>query len=162
LGVITAEARKWADQEFPKFEFEVTRLDIARFAQAIEATDPVHFDQAAARAAGFEDVVAPALFPYVIRMNAYNLVSRAHLEEDGSPSADVPPLETRRAMAGETAIEIGEPIVAGDVITVEKRLLDLYEKEGRSGPLVFVQMEFVFTNQGGHTVAREQFTRIYR
>jgi hydroxyacyl-ACP dehydratase HTD2-like protein with hotdog domain len=162
LGVITDEARKWAEKEFPPFDFTVTGRDIAQFAHATEATDSIHFDREAAREAGFDDVVAPALFPYVIRMQAYNLVDRAHLEPDGSPGADVPPLPTRRAMAGETTIELGDPIVAGDVITVEKRLLDLYEKEGRSGPLVFVQMEFMFRNQHGRMVAREQFTRIYR
>lgn len=162
MGIITEEARSWAGKEFPPFEFIVTGLDIARFAHAVEATEPIHFDRAAARAAGFADVVAPALFPYVIRMQAYNLVDRAHLEPDGSPSADVPPLPTRRAMAGETSILLGEPIVAGDVITVEKHVLDLYEKEGKSGPLVFVQMEFTFHNQHGRLVAREQFTRIYR
>jgi acyl dehydratase len=162
VSVITDEARSWADKEFPRFDFKVTGRDIAQFAHATEATDPIHFDREAARASGFDDVVAPALFPYVIRMQAYNLVDRAYLEPDGSPSADVPPLPTRRAMAGETSIELGDPIVAGDVITVEKRLLDLYEKEGRSGPLVFVQMEFTFHNQHGRLVAREQFTRIYR
>jgi acyl dehydratase len=162
VGIITDEARSWAEKEFPRFDFAVTGRDIAQFAHATEATDPIHFDRAAARAAGFDDVVAPALFPYVIRMQAYNLVDRAHLEPDGSPSADVPPLPTRRAMAGETSIDLGDPIVAGDVITVEKHLLDLYEKEGRSGPLVFVQMEFTFHNQHGRLVAREQFTRIYR
>jgi hydroxyacyl-ACP dehydratase HTD2-like protein with hotdog domain len=162
VGIITDEARRWAEKEFPRFDFTVTERDIAQFAHATEATDPIHFDRASARAAGYEDVVAPALFPYVIRMQAYNLVDSAQLEPDGSPSADVPPLPTRRAMAGETSIELGDPIVAGDIITVEKRLLDLYEKEGRSGPLVFVQMEFTFHNQHGRLVAREQFTRIYR
>jgi hypothetical protein len=38
----------------------------------------------------------------------------------------------------------------------------MYEKEGRSGPLVFVEMEFIFTNQKGELVAKEYFTRIYR
>ena len=38
----------------------------------------------------------------------------------------------------------------------------MYEKEGRSGPFVFVEMEFTFTNQRGGLVARENFTRIYR
>ncbi|MEX1124165.1 MAG: MaoC family dehydratase N-terminal domain-containing protein, partial [Acidimicrobiia bacterium] len=90
------------------------------------------------------------------------LVPSDQLEPDGSPTADVPPLPTRRAMAGETAIEVGEPVVAGDVITVRKRLAEMYEKEGRTGPLVFVEMEFTFTNQRGKLVARENFTRIYR
>ena len=47
-------------------------------------------------------------------------------------------------------------------MTVGKRIVEMYEKEGRSGPLVFVTMEFTFTNQRGEMVAREQFTRIYR
>jgi hydroxyacyl-ACP dehydratase HTD2-like protein with hotdog domain len=47
-------------------------------------------------------------------------------------------------------------------VTVVKRIIDMYEKEGRSGTLVFVTQEFTFTNQRGEMVAREQFTRIYR
>ena len=162
MGVITAEARRWADREYPKVEFAVSARDILKYAHAIEATDRIHFDRAAATEAGYRDVVAPPLFPYVIRMQSYNLTDRHGLLEDGSPAADVPPLPTRRAMAGETSIELGEPVVAGDVITVQKRLIDMYEKEGKSGPLVFVQMEFTFHNQDGALVARELFTRIYR
>jgi len=44
----------------------------------------------------------------------------------------------------------------------EAGLADLYEKEGRSGPMAFVVMEFVFTNQRDEVVATERFTRIYR
>jgi 3-methylfumaryl-CoA hydratase len=65
-------------------------------------------------------------------------------------------------MAGETTVELGERVVAGDVITVQKQLARMYEKEGKSGPLVFVEMEFTFTNQRGEMVASENFTRIYR
>lgn len=162
MGVITDEARRWAEQKYPAVSFAVTTRDIAQYAHAIDATDRIHFDQEEAQAAGYRGVVAPSLFPYVIRMQGYNLMGRDELEVDGSPSADVPPLPTHRAMAGETSIELGEPIVAGDVITVEKRLLDLYEKEGKTGPLVFVQMEFTYRNQDNQRVAREQFTRIYR
>ena len=160
MGVITDEARAWADRTYPDFEYPVSRIDIARFARATGETDPVHYDPEAAAAAGHRDVLAPTMFPYSIRMHASNL--GGHLEPDGSASADVPPLPTRRAMAGETSITFGVPVVAGDVVTVRKRLDDLYEKEGRSGPLVFVTMEFTFTNQRGEHVATEKFTRIYR
>ena len=160
--MITQEARAWADRVYPSHEFTVSVRDIQKYAGAVGETDAIHFDGDAARAAGFRDIVAPALFPYVIRMQAYGLVDRAQLEPDGSTAEDVPPLPTRRAMAGETTIELGAPVIAGDVITVEKRLMDLYEKEGRSGPLVFVDMEFTFRNQDDDLVARERFTRIYR
>jgi acyl dehydratase len=162
MGVITEEARRWADRDYPRFEMQVTATDIARFAHATGETNPIHFDRDVAVAAGYADVVAPTLFPYVVRMHASALVPSDQLEPDGSPKADVPPLPTRRAMAGETSVVLGEPVVAGDVIAVEKRLADMFEKEGRSGPLVFVEMEFTFTNQRGELVARENFTRIYR
>jgi acyl dehydratase len=162
MPVITEEARRWADREYPEFEMQVTATDIARFAYATGETDPIHFDRAAAMAAGYPDVVAPTLFTYVVRMHASALVPPDELEPDGSPRADVPPLPTRRAMAGETRVVLGERVVAGDVIRVQKRLAQMYEKEGRSGPLVFVEMEFTFTNQRDELVARENFTRIYR
>ncbi|MGI9648149.1 MAG: FAS1-like dehydratase domain-containing protein [Acidimicrobiia bacterium] len=160
--VIDAEARAWADREYPDFDFPVTATDIARFAHATGETNPIHFERTVAVEQGHSDVVAPTMFPYVIRQHASALVSHDELEADGSPSSDVPPLPTKRAMAGETAIEFGSPIVAGDTITVRKRLADMYEKQGRSGPLVFVEMEFSFTNQRGERVAKESFTRIYR
>lgn len=162
MTVITDEARAWADRDYPDFRFPVSAIDIARFARATGETDPVHYDRDAAIAAGYADVVAPTMFPYVVRMHAAALVPPEELEPDGSPGADVPPLPTRRAMAGETSMDFGVPVVAGDVITVTKRLADMYEKEGRSGPLVFVTMEFTFTNQRDETVAVESFTRIYR
>jgi len=162
MGVITDDAHRWADRDYPPFEMLVTATDIAKFAHATGETNPIHFDKEAAVAAGYADVVAPTLFSYVVRMHASALVPPDQLELDGSPTADVPPLPTRRAMAGETSVVLGERVVAGDVISVRKRLSRMYEKEGRSGPLVFVEMEFTFTNQRGDLVSRENFTRIYR
>jgi hydroxyacyl-ACP dehydratase HTD2-like protein with hotdog domain len=162
MGVITDEARSWATAPFPAFEMVISRTDIQRFARAIGETDPVYFDIVAAREAGYPDLLAPLYFPYIIRSHASHLVSANQLEPDGSASVDVPPLPTDRAMAGETVIDFGAAIHAGDVITMEKRITDLYEKEGRSGTLVFVTIEFLFTNNRGHQVFRESFTRIYR
>lgn len=160
--LITDEARRWADETFEPFRYVVDRTSIARYARAIGEDDPVHFDPEAAKALGYDDVVAPPFFPYVIRMHAAHLVPRSELEPDGSFAGDVPPVETARAMAGETSIDLGAPVVAGDEILLQKRIADMYEKTGRSGPMVFVTMEFAFTNQRGEMVAREHFTRIYR
>jgi hydroxyacyl-ACP dehydratase HTD2-like protein with hotdog domain len=160
--IITDEARQWATEPFAPYETTVSRNDIARFARAVGETDPVYYDVDAARACGHPDVLAPAYFPYTIRMHAAHLVDRSDLEADGSSTADVPPLPTDRAMAGETSIEVGAPIHAGDTITLDKRIVELYEKSGRSGALVFVTTEFVFTNQREEFVMRERFTRIYR
>lgn len=162
MALITEEARAWADQAYPDFSMTVSRTDILRYAHAIGETNPIYLDVTAARDAGYADLVAPPFFPYVIRMHASNLGPRQDLAPDGSATADVPPVETTRAMAGEITIELGAPVIAGDTIRVVKRIVDMYEKEGRSGPLLFVTMEFTFTNQQDELVAREEFTRIYR
>lgn len=160
--LITEQARRWAAEPFEPSVFEVGRNDILRFARAIGATDGVHTDSDAARAAGYRDLLAPPFFPYVIRMHAANLAGRDRLEADGSATEDVPPLDAKRAMAGETEIEMGVPVVAGDTITLHKEIIDLYEKIGRSGPMAFVKTQFTFINQHGELVMRERFTRIYR
>lgn len=162
MGLLTDEARAWAQEPFDPHVVTVSASDIARYARAIGETNPVFYDVEAAQAAGHADVVAPPYFPYTIRMQAANLRDRSELEPDGSSSEDVPPVAATRAMAGETKIEMGVPVVAGDTITLEKRIVDIYEKSGRSGDLVFVVQEFRFTNQKGDLVMVEEFTRIYR
>ena len=162
MGLLNDEARDWAKEPFAPYEVTVSATDIARYARAIGETNPIHYDEEAAYAAGHSAVIAPPYFPYTIRMQAANLRHRSELEPDGSSSEDVPPIETTRAMAGETKIEMGVPVAAGDTITLEKRVVDIYEKSGRSGDLVFVVQEFRFTNQNGALVMREEFTRIYR
>lgn len=162
MGIITQEARAWAEQSFPPYTVTVGRTDIQRYASAIGETDPIYFEVEAARASGHPDLPAPPYFPYTVRLHAANLVPAGELKPDGSATADVPPLPTTRAMAGETVIEFGETIHAGDTLRLEKRITDLFEKEGRSGTLVFVKTEFVFTNQRDDVVFREEFTRIYR
>lgn len=162
MGLLTDEARAWAEEPFSPYEVTVSSTDIARYARAIGETDPVFFDAEAAKAAGHVDVIAPPYFPYTIRMQATNLVDRAELEPDGSSSEDVPPVEATRAMAGETKLEMGVTVVAGDTLTMHKRVKDIYEKSGRSGEMVFVVQEFEFINQQGDLVMREEFTRIYR
>lgn len=160
--MITESARLWADQSFPSHKVRVTRTDIVRYARAIGETDPVHLDVEAARAAGHIDILAPPYFPYVLRNQVAHLVDRGMITPDGSAAADVPPLQITSAMAGETEITIGQPIHAGDTVTVGKRIIDLYDKVGRSGPLVFVRTEYTFHNQNGSSVFTERFTRIYK
>lgn len=160
--MLTEEARQWASRPFEPYVVTVSATDIVRYARAIGETDARYFDTVAAQAAGYADIVAPPYFPYTVRMQGANLRDRGDLEPDGSSSEDVPPIESSRAMAGETKIEMGVPVIAGDTIHLTKRIVDIYEKSGRSGELVFVVQEFRFTNQRDELVMAEAFTRIYR
>ncbi len=159
--VITPEARQWAARDYPDVQVAITARDIAKFAHATGETDPTYFDAEAARAAGYRDVVAPPMFYLLLRSEPYHLRPRDELERDGSPSEDIPPLALTRAMAGETELTFDGRFVAGDMVTCRKRLADLTEKQGRSGPLAFLHFEYRFDVEG-HTVVCERFTRILR
>ena len=160
-SVITQEAREWAARSYPDVTVEVTARDIAKFAHATGETDPMYFDAEAARAAGFRDIVAPQMFYLLLRSEPHHLRPRGELGVDGSATEDLPPLALTRAMAGETRLEFYGRFVAGDVVTCRKRLVDITEKQGRSGPLVFLQFEYRYHVEG-RTVTLERFTRIMR
>lgn len=46
---------------------EVEKGAIRRFAEALGETNPIHFDEGAARAAGYRSIVAPLTFPTALR-----------------------------------------------------------------------------------------------
>jgi acyl dehydratase len=160
-SIITAEARAWAERDHPSVEVTVSRADIMRFAYATGERDPIHFDLAAARAAGHRDLPAPPMFCVSLRISTFTLRPTDELEPDGWPSEDVPPLPTRRGMAGNTALTLHGDIYAGDQVRVGKRLTGMAEKHGRSGPLVLLTFEYRYETERG-LAAVELFTRILR
>lgn len=48
--------------------YEVGREKIREFATAVGASDPAHHDEAAARALGYADILAPLTFPIILTM----------------------------------------------------------------------------------------------
>lgn len=50
-------------------------------------------------------------------------------------------------------IEVGVPVVAGDVLSSTSTVHDVYEKTGRSGRMTFVVFRTTVTNQRNETVA---------
>jgi len=63
---------------------------------------------------------------------------------------------------GGDAFEYARPVRPGDQITARTRLVDAYEKQGKSGSMLFLVTETVFTDPKGATVASIRGTRIRR
>jgi acyl dehydratase len=97
-----------AGREFPATPpYDVSRSQIAAFADAIGADDPLHRDPAAARAAGHPDVVAPPTYPIVVAFQAMT----AFMADPGVG------IELRNVVHSEQRFEADRPIRAGDVLT---------------------------------------------
>ena len=122
--------------------FEVTRDLIQGFSRGIGETDPVHTDEAVARAQGFRGLVAPPTF-------CTGLVHRVSLP-------DIKLRFGRTRMHAGQRVQFRAPIVAGDFVTASSHLKDVYPKTGRSGTMVFIVWETTFRNQDGTVVADVQ------
>ena len=97
-----------AGREFPPTPpYDVSRRQIAAFAEAIGSADPVHRDPEAARAAGHPDVIAPPTFPIVIAFQAMTALM-------ADPDVGI---ELRNVVHSDQRFEVARPIRAGDVLT---------------------------------------------
>jgi acyl dehydratase len=97
--------------------YEVSRVKIAEFADAIGDANPLYRDRAAAQAAGYPDVIAPPTFPIVIAVAA-----------SGTAVAD-PGLGVNYAMVvhGEQRFEYSRPLHAGDLVTAQSTISGIRE-----------------------------------
>jgi acyl dehydratase len=138
---------------------EVTAKDIRRYAQAIGDSNPLYIDPVFASTTHHHGVVAPPLFCHSL---AFDDVPVQKLRPDGIPSELDIKLPSNHAVGGAGVFEPGVDVRPGDVISVTVEVANIYEKVGKSGPLYFVEIESVFTNQNQELVAREVATFISR
>jgi acyl dehydratase len=135
-------------RSYPPFEYEVGREKIREYASAVGETNPVHKDPEAARQAGFRNVVAPPMFCVVYSAGAM------------APAILDPELGINLALMvhGSQEFEWEEPVVAGDVITTEARVKDIYVKNG----MKFYVFESESKNQDGQMTVKGTWTNIVR
>jgi acyl dehydratase len=135
-------------KRYPPFEYEIGREKIREYANAVGEDNPVHHDREAAREAGFRDVVAPPMFAVVYSAGA---VGPAVLDPELG-------IDLTRMLHGSQEFEWHEPACAGDTITTEAEVKDLYEKDGKK----FYVFESVSRNQDGQEVVRAIWTNLVR
>ena len=128
--------------------YAVGREKIREYARAVGETNALHLDVDAARAAGYDDVVAPPMFAVV-----YSAPSVGPLIFD-------PEIGINFAMMvhGGQVFEWGLPVVAGDEISTTTTVKDISERDGRA----YYTFESVSTNQRGEQVCRGTWTNIVR
>jgi acyl dehydratase len=108
--------REYVGRTFlPTEPYEVSRVKIAEFANAIGDPSPLCRDRNAAQQAGYPDVIAPPTFAIVISMasSAY-----AMAEEDLG-------LNYAMVVHGEQRFEHARPLHAGDVVVAQSTITDI-------------------------------------
>ena len=137
-------------KEYPAFTVEVEKRWLRSFAEALGETNPVYFDEAAARSAGYRSLPAPPTFPFAMIMDANQ--SFMILDELG--------IDKRRAMHGEQSFDYHADLCAGDVVTGRQKVVDVYDK--KNGALEFLVTEIRLENQRGEHVCDLRTTVVVR
>jgi acyl dehydratase len=131
--------RSLLEREYSAGPFQVTREAILGFCRAIGETSPLYTDEEAARRAGYRSIVAPPTFcTFFVRRVV---------------QPDIRLKFGRIRFHAGQVVEPMAPIVAGDTLMATSRLRDVYAKTGRSGTMVFIVWQTIFTNQEGRKVA---------
>jgi acyl dehydratase len=151
-SVITDELRARIGVESDPVPYEVDNTGCRQFARAVNYSDPIYFDEAAAKAKGHRGVVAPFGFlghPVVVPGQPARVAEVFRL--------DIP---YKRVLNGGTDIEYKQEVCAGDKLTATTKISDLTEREGKIGPMLIVETETTFRNEKNDVVAIQRGTAI--
>ena len=114
----------------PEGPYDVSAADIAAFAAAVGATDPIHTDVAAAQAAGYADVVAPPTMAVKYEQQTQGVYI-------ADPAAGI---DFTRVVHGEQSFVHHRPIVAGDQLTGQLTVDSIRQAGGHSMITVRVEL----------------------
>jgi acyl dehydratase len=147
---------------------EVEKSSIKRFADAVEETNPLYYDEDYAAKSKYGSIIAPpGFFGWPVKLPRGATFMR--------PTDISDPPETTEAMRvalakvgyanvldGGIEYEFFVPVRAGDMLTAKSIVKEIREREGKTGKMAFVIIETTYHNQNKELVAVSRGTAIYR
>ena len=154
-------------KETGRARVQVERAPLANFAKAVKDGNAVYSDINAAEAAGFDGVPAPPTFGFALEFwGRYPELQKGLTPVDGNPMMEVIGKLMQNGglvLHGEQEFEYHRPIVAGDVLRSEGKVVDAYEKESKGKTMTFVVTETVWSDdKTGELVLTARFNLIHR
>ena len=132
--------KKHIGMRLPVYTASADAWRLRFFAKATGETNPVYFDEAAARDAGYPTLPLPPTFLFSLE---FEQPSTAWRDELG--------IVPSRILHGEQSFTYHRMAYAGDVLRYESRVADIYDK--KNGALWFIVRVTRVTNQRGEHVA---------
>jgi acyl dehydratase len=142
--------RKFIGYQLKPSVLTVDRTRLQFFAKAIGEKNPVYVDPAAAKAAGYADVPAPPTFLFAAELDS-------GANDQLLADLDIP---LAKLLHGEQSFRYLQPVCAGDTVTVQSTITDIYDKKG--GKLEFAVKDSKVTNQREELVAELRTVLVVR
>lgn len=159
MSLMTDEARALIGRETGYGDaYHIDAAVVARFLESIGDANPIFTDSEAARGSWYK---GPAVPPNFLLTNMKNGTERDFFTVNEAGELRFPVNATRR-LRGADEIEVLAPMNIGDTIRANTKITDIYEKEGRSGSMVFILSETTYKNQHENVVLITRSTVIMR
>lgn len=142
-SLITPEIQAMLGQEvYLPGEEVIDKSSIRRYAQAIMDLNPMYWDETRGKESPYGSIIAPPTYIFDVSHNIC-----AEVGEDGRDLSRVT-IPGMNPVRGSNEYQFFEPARPGDRVNVKRRIVDIYEKQGRrSGRILFVVYEITYTNQ---------------
>jgi acyl dehydratase len=125
--------------------YDVEKGAVAKFARAISDLNPLYLDELVARNSPYGGLIAPPTF-------LRSLIPGRYAKPFPEPFSYV--------LDGGSEYRFFAPVRVGDRITVTRRIVELFEKQGRLGMMLFRVTEIKYANQLGEVAAMQRSTLI--
>lgn len=112
----------------PTYTMEVEKGHIRRFAQALGDDNPLYHDEEYAKKSRHGGIIAPPTFPTVFGF-------------EGERVLEGLAINYARLLHGEQEYEYFRPLRAGDTISFSTKIVDVTEKQGKSGIMDIITTE---------------------
>ncbi len=139
-------------KEYPPYPVTVERGKIKEFARAIGDLNPFYVDDRVGRASAWGDIIAPPTFAVTFRDETAD--TGALLRDLGT--------DISRLLHGEQEFEIHRQLVPGETYLCRTKVVDIYEKTGKSGPMAFVVRETAVTDATDEIVVTMRHITVVR
>lgn len=143
VGVVSEPRRVEIEKGFLKF-----------FAKATGETDPIYFDEDAARAAGHRAIPVPPTYLFSLALAAPAKRGGVLDKENGLG------VDMARILHGEQSFTYHKPMYAGDALTLTTETIDIYAKKG--GALEFIVQDTRAVNDAGELCMEMRMTTVVR
>lgn len=132
----------------PPDSMPIEMVSIRRMALCVEDLDPIHYDEAAAKARGYRGIVAPWPLLWLVFFNCREAPLKFSFG--------------KATIHGGDSYEFHEPLVVGDTVTVTAFVSETSVKQGKSGAMGVIVTRREFRNQHGQLCAVMLTTNLRR
>jgi acyl dehydratase len=155
-------------QSTGKWKIVIERGPVANFATSLKDSSPVYQSPEAAKEAGFDAIPVPVTFPFVM---AHWGAFPEQQPPDGKIEGPSPVMKVIGTLMqkgglvlhGEQEFTYHRPLVVGDVLVGEGKVVDAYEKDSKGKTMTFLVSENTYVDEKtGEPVVSTRMNLIHR